>query len=93
MRKRDKIHHFFIGGRNFKKEFKQQLRFLINITLGFTIAFTWRQTIFDAVQTLIQKFMKAEGLKSSILTSAAITIISLILIYISSQSLKERPDM
>jgi hypothetical protein len=92
MRKRDKIHGFFVGGRNFKKEFKIQVRFLINITLGFTIAFTWRQTIFDAIQTLVQKLSHTQGLPSSILTSTVTTILAIAIILISSHFLRDNQD-
>lgn len=92
MKKRDKIHNFFIGGQNFKEEFRKQTRTLIVVTLGFTIAFTWRQTIFDATQALVQKLSHTDGLPSSIVTSVAITVISLLIIYATSQLLKERRD-
>jgi len=87
------IHRFFIGGQNFKSEFKRQARLLIIITLGFTIAFTWRQTIFDLSQALVNIIIHVKSSTSaSILTSAFITFISLILIYLTSKLLKERPD-
>ena len=93
MRKRDKIHHFFIGGQNFREEFRRQIRLLITITLGFTIAFTWRQTIFDASQALVQKLLHTQtAVSSSILTSLFLTLISLILIYLTAQIIKIRPD-
>ena len=45
MKKR--LYRFFIGSKNFENEFKKQVRMLVVVTFGFTIAFTWRQTIFD----------------------------------------------
>lgn len=84
---------YFVKGRKFKKEFKKQLRMLIIITLGFTIAFTWRQTIFDLFQSLMQFFTKIQNSTAlSILTSIFITIVSVVLIYIASYYLKDKVD-
>ncbi len=84
------LFNFFVGGKKFKKEFRKQVRFLIVITLGFTIAFTWRQTIFDISQTMMQFFTKTQSSTLlSILTSVFITILSLIFIYLASYFLKE----
>ncbi len=88
----NKIEQFFIGGQRFRQEFKRQIRLLITVTIGFTIAFSWRQTIFDVVQTLVQKFTNANALSSSALTSIFITMLGIILIYLSSQILKEKPE-
>ncbi|MBU0760054.1 MAG: hypothetical protein KJ600_00430 [Nanoarchaeota archaeon] len=92
MKKRDKVRRFFVGGKNFQKEFKKQVRLIVIVTLGFTIAFSWRQTIFDAVQTLVQKLTNSNGLPSSVLTSIVITLISLLIIYITAHLLREKRD-
>jgi len=88
MKKR--LYNFFVGGRKFKKEFKRQARLLVIITLGFTIAFAWRQTIFDLSQSFVRVIIKVESSTSlTILTSLFITILSLILIYFTSHLLKD----
>lgn len=88
--KRD-IYHFFIGGEQFKKEVKRQIRLLIIVTLGFTIAFSWRQTVFDIFQTLVQDlFATISPTASSVLTSTFITVVSLILILIVSYFLQDK---
>lgn len=85
------LKRFFIGGEGFKKEVKQQIRLLIIVTLGFTIAFSWRQTIFDSTERLIDFLFHFESsVSSSIITSLAITVISLVLIWIASKILAER---
>jgi len=90
---RDKFHLFLVGGKNYKSEVKKQIRLLIVITLGFTIAFTWRQTIFDASQAIVQYLAGInDSVTSSILTSTFITIVSLILILIAAHFLKPSPD-
>lgn len=69
------------------------MRLLIIVTLAFTIAFTWRQTIFDASKALVLFFVKVNSsTTTSILTSLFITSIAIILIYFTSKLLKDRPD-
>jgi len=91
MKKR--LFNYFVKGRRFKKEFKRQLRMLIVITLGFTIAFTWRQTIFDISLSIIKFFTKVQNSSTlSILTSILITVVSLVLIYIASYYLRDNNE-
>ncbi len=85
-----KIPKHLVVGNRFKKEFKKQVRSLILITLGFTIAFTWRQTFFDIIQSLVRWITGVEGKAiSSILTSCVITFGCLGLILMSSYYFKE----
>ena len=86
------LYNFFIGGRSFEKEFKRQIRFFVIITLGFTIAFTWRQTVFDVSQTFVQfiTHIKDSAL-SSILTSTFITLLSILIIFFTAHFLREKP--
>lgn len=83
----------YIGTKNIKKEFRRQLKLLITFTLGFTIAFTWRQTIFDLSLALVAFMTNIKNSSTlSILSSSLITIISLVLIYLTSHWLKERHE-
>ena len=76
-----------------RQEFKSQLRFLIIVALGFTIAFSWRETIFDAVYVLVTSFGEVQNpTYASITTSTAITLISLILLFITARLLQTRPE-
>lgn len=81
---------FLKPGRMFRKEFRRQMRMLIVITLGFTIAFTWRQTVFDISRSILVfiTHIKSSSV-SSVLTSVFITIWAIILIYLASYYLKE----
>ncbi len=88
---RSKISNFFVGGHHFQKEFRKQIRLLLTFTFGFTIAFTWRQTIFDTTQSIINFFIHLQSTTaSSILTSTIITLVSLLILYFSAHFLKER---
>ena len=85
-----KLANFFFIGRRFKREFKRQIRTLILITLGFTIAFTWRQTIFDLSQSFVKFITNVKSPNTSnILTSIFITIVSVILIYLTAYMFKD----
>jgi len=86
---KERISDRYILGNRYKKEFLKQMRMVIMITLGFTIAFTWRQTIFDLSQEVVHFFAKtASNGTLSILTSIFITLICLALILITSNFLK-----
>jgi hypothetical protein len=84
------ISTLFIEGEHFRKEFKRQVRTLILFTLGFTIAFTWRQTIFDVslnIVKLLTHVQSSAGL--SILSSIFITLFSLGVIFLTTHWLKD----
>jgi flagellar biosynthesis protein FlhB len=88
-RSKEKVRHFFFGGEQFRAEVRKQIRLLIVVTLGFTIAFTWRQTIFDLFQTAVQSFFPtANAALSSSLTSLAITLVSVVVILLASYFLQ-----
>ena len=88
-----RLKRFVFGGEGFKREVKHQIRLLLLFTLGFTIAFTWRQTIFDTTSELIKHFYTPNGIISlSILSSLLITATSLILIWILSKVLMDERD-
>jgi len=90
---RHKIINSLQRGNQFKREFRRQIRLLVLITLGFTIAFTWRQTVFDASQAFVQFVTNVQdSTMSSILTSTFITLVSITLIYITAHLLKNGVD-
>jgi len=87
---RYKILRFKREARRFKEEHRKELRLFIVLTFSFTIAFTWRQTIFDASQSLINFFLEIKNSTSaSILTSTFITIVSVLMIRLTSLILKK----
>ncbi len=74
----------------FKREFRRQARSFIIVFLGFTIAFTWRQTIFDissAFMGIITNIKDSSTL--SLLASIFITMVSIFFIYLTARLLKE----
>jgi len=66
------------------------MRLFITFTLGFTIAFTWRQTLFDISQSFVRLITHIENSStSSILTSVFITIISVAILIITASLLNK----
>ena len=85
-----KLSNFFYVGHNYREEVRTQIRLLIIITLAFTIAFSWRETIFELSKTFIQWITGKEGKNSlSALASLFITFISVLLIFLVSHYLKK----
>lgn len=75
--------------RSFKKEFKRQVRMAVAAAIGFIIAFSWRNFVYDVTKAWLEKITPLSGAFESGLASALIiTIIGVILILISSKLLK-----
>jgi len=86
-----KTKSYLVGGNQFKKELASQIKFLIIVTLGFTIAFTWRQTVFDITESIIKSIFTTSSLSAlSILTSIAITLIAILIILLTSKYLNPK---
>lgn len=87
---RRKISNFFYVGHKYKEEVRKQIRMFIIFTLAFTIAFTWRETIFDLSKSFIQLIAGVEGSNAqSIWASIFITVISILLIFLTSRYFKK----
>jgi hypothetical protein len=63
---------------------------IITFTLGFTIAFTWRETLFDISKSFVQWLSGIkENNSASFWASMFITFLSIFLIFITARWLKE----
>jgi len=74
---------YFEVKRSFKKEFRRQIRLAILAAIGFTIAFAWKRAIFDSFQSFVTRF-------SETYTAIAITLVGVLLIFISSKILRDK---
>ncbi len=84
---------FIIHGKNFRKDFKHQMKTLVVVGAGFTIAFTWRQTVFDISKRVVQFVTNIRDSSIlSIATSIFTTVFSLVLVLLVIYLLKERTD-
>lgn len=80
----------FFRDKFFQRELKREIRLLIVVAIGFSIAFAWRQTIFDAALSIVKRIFLLEGeVISSIMASIFITLIGLALILLTSKYLKD----
>ena len=77
--------------RSFKKEFKRQIKLAIVAAIGFSIAFAWRNAVFDAFQSFVARFLDIPlgHYMTEIYTAIAITLAGVALIYITSRLLRD----
>ncbi len=89
--RRKKFSDFFYVGHKYKAEVRKQIRMFIIFTLAFTIAFTWRETFFDLSREFMIWLTGAEDQgTASIFASIFITLVSVLLIFLTSQYFKEK---
>lgn len=77
--------------RSFKKEFKRQLRLAIMAAVGFTIAFAWKEAIFNTFQSFVTRFLDIPigHYLSQTYTAIAMTLAGVLVIFITSKILRE----
>lgn len=77
--------------RSFKKEFKRQMRFALTAAIGFSIAFAWRESLFEMFQNFVSRFfdLVPGHYMTEIYTALVITIVGALLILLTSKLLKE----
>jgi len=77
--------------RSFRKEFKRQIRLALVAAIGFTIAFAWRNAVFDAFQSFVARFLDVapDHYLSELYTAIVITLFGVILIFITSKLLQD----
>ncbi len=87
--RRRKFSDFFNVGRNYKEEFRKQLRMIITFTLGLGIAFTWREYLYESSKKIVKWMFHADG-QAAFGGAVFVTLISIVLIYATSLWLKEK---
>jgi hypothetical protein len=77
--------------RSFKKEFRRQLRFAITAAIGFTVAFAWRNAIYDTLHNFVSRILDISPTQytSEVYSAIAITVLGVILIFVTARILKE----
>jgi len=76
--------------KNFRKEFRRQLRYAIAAGCGFLIIFAWREAILDFTKYILDKIMKSsEIIATDVGAAITITAIAVLIILISSKLLKD----
>jgi len=87
-----KIHQMIKTKRSFKQEFKKQIRFAITAAIGFTIAFSWRETVFDMFLNFTSRILdlSIDHYSTKIYTAVLITLLGVLLIFFTSKILKDK---
>ena len=77
--------------KSFKKEFKRQIKLAIIAAVGFTVAFSWREAIFNTFENFVSRFLDVplEHYLTKTYTALAITIFGVVLIIVTSKMLKD----
>jgi hypothetical protein len=78
--------------RSFRQEFKKQIRFAITAAIGFTIAFAWREAVFDMFLSFTSRVLdlSIEHYSTKIYAAISITLFGVLLIFLTSKILKEK---
>lgn len=77
--------------RSFKKEFRRQLRLAIIAAVGFTVAFSWRNAVYNSSKKIIEILTKSTQLIiNELLTALFITLLSVLLLFFTSKLLREK---
>jgi hypothetical protein len=87
---KQKFSNYTFVGSKYRNEFRKQIRSIIVFTLGFTIAFAWRETIFDWAKSFTEWITHSPGEASSAGASIFITILCVLLIILTSYWLKDK---
>jgi hypothetical protein len=78
--------------RSFRQEFRKQIRLAITAAIGFTIAFSWRESVFDLFLNFTSRIfdLSIEHYTTKIYTAIFVTILGVVLIFFTSKILKEK---
>ena len=76
-------------GKNFKGEFRKQIRLALAAAVGFIIAFAWKDFVFKITGDFLSKVLKLSAITSALAVSIFLTFIGVLIILISSRILRE----
>lgn len=85
-----KLSNYTYIGQKYKDEFRKQVRSIVVFTLGFTIAFAWREVIFDWSKSATAWITHSGDGGSTIGATIFITLISVFLIFLTTHWLKDK---
>lgn len=77
--------------RSFRKEFKRQIRMALVAAIGFTIAFAWKEAIYDTFNNYVARFLEVspDHYLTHNYTAAVITIFGVLVILVTSKILRD----
>lgn len=82
--------HLLKVKKSYKTEFKKQLRFAITAAIGFTIAYGWRNAIYNSMQQYVIRVLDVlpEHYLTDVYTALALSLVGVLFIFISAWFLK-----
>lgn len=88
-----KYKEMIVVEKSFKQEIKKQIRFAITAAIGFIIAYAWRESVFELFLSMISLMFNISPDKptTKIYTAIVITIIGVLLIFLTSRLLRDKP--
>ena len=87
---KQKFSNYTFVGQKYKDEFRKQMRSVIVFTLGFTIAFAWRETIFDWSKSVTAWITNSSKGGTSTGASLFITLLCILLIFLTTRWLRDK---
>lgn len=87
-----KFSNYTFVGEKYKDEFRKQMRSVIVLTLGFSIAFAWREAIFDWSKSVTAWITHSTNGGTATGAAIFITLVCVLLIILTSRWLKDKKD-
>lgn len=87
---KQKFSNYTFVGKKYKDEFRKQMRSVIVLTLGFSIAFAWREAIFDWSRSVTAWITHSSNGGSATGAATFITIVCILLIILTTRWLKDK---
>lgn len=76
--------------RTFRKEFRRQIRLAIIAAIGFTVAFAWRNAVYDGLYEFVSRFAQStQTLLTEVYTALFITALGVAVIFITARLLRD----
>jgi hypothetical protein len=85
-----RVSNYTFIGKHYREEFRKQMRSVIVFTLGFTIAFSWRETIFQWSKSITGWITHSQNGGSNAGASIFITLLCIAIILLTTRWLKEK---
>jgi hypothetical protein len=84
--------NIFETKRSFKLEFKRQLRMAITAAIGFSIAYAWRNAVFDGFENFVARLLDVPTghYLTEAYTAITITLAGVLLIFLTSKFLRDK---
>ena len=81
----------FKTSRSYKKEFKRQLRLAVTAGIGFTIAFAWRNAIFESMLNYVSRILdiSPNHYLTEVYTAIFMTFLGVFLIFVTAKLLRD----